>query len=69
MDRLKYLMGLMVNCPCISSVEDCPFREFRDYPIDKLIATSYGMDLHKSNDLIEHHKKCMQKRTQMLKAG
>lgn len=59
----------MVTCPLIDEVHDCPFSQFRDYPIDKLISTAYEMDLKESMDMIEHHKSCMEKRKQLLKAG
>lgn len=69
MDRLKYLMGLMVACPLIDDVHDCPFSQFRESPIDSLISSAYDMDLKKSMDMIEHHKNCIERRKQMLKAG
>jgi len=67
MDRLKYLMGLMVACPHIDAVDDCPFKEFRDYPIDKLIWQNYNMEFHQSMQKIEQHKSCTRKRNSCIK--
>lgn len=69
MDRLTYLMGLMVACPYHDAINDCPFRKFRNSPIDKLIRKSSSMEFQESMQLIELHKTCFQKRKQLLKAG
>lgn len=69
MDRLSYLMGLMVACPHVKTVNECPFNQFKNTPIDKLITLSYEMDMQQSLDLLDYHKNCMQKRNQLLWAG
>jgi len=67
MDRLKYLMGLMVACPHIEALNNCPFKEFRDSPIDKLIWQHNNMDFHQSMQMIEVHKNCTRKRNNYTK--
>lgn len=69
MDRLTYLMGLMVACPFHDATNDCPFKEYRNSPIDKLISKSANMEFQESMQLIESHKTCFKKRKQLSKAG
>lgn len=66
MDRLTFLMGLMVSCPYNETEDDCPFKDFRNYPIDKLISQCYSMDMEQSMQIIEKHKKCLQRKKQLL---
>lgn len=56
------MMGLMVACPKSKALDDCPFKPYRNFPINKLINQSYKMDIEKSIEMIEWHKKCMKKR-------
>ena len=57
----------MVACPHIEPVDNCPFKEFRDYPIDKLIWQNYSMEFHQSMHMIELHKDCTGKRKSNIK--
>lgn len=69
MERLKYLMSLMAACPIGTPAEDCPFKEYHNAPLSYLIEKGHEMEFRKSMGMIDHHKTCLQKRNQMLKAG
>ena len=67
MDRKLYLTGLLISCPFKESLGNCPFNEFRNASIDKLIAYTNGIKDQDVILMVDYHKKCKAARESALK--
>ena len=68
MDRKVYLTGLFISCPLKKAQIECPFRKFRNAPIDKIIPYRNALKDREVLQLAGYHKRCMLTKKNVKKA-
>ena len=61
-DKRMWLKWLAVGCPMGREAEDCPVCEHRKMSLEEYIGYVDRMEMNKVEDIIEHHKTCLNKR-------
>lgn len=61
-EKTTWLKGLLVGCPMQKACDDCPSNELRKMPLSERMKHVTKMSDEEIDSMIEHHKKCIQKR-------
>lgn len=56
------MYGCAYNCPFQNRLNDCPFAQVDQYSFKQKIAWVEGLGIENTESIIEHHRKCVDKR-------
>ena len=58
----RWVFGLLLGCPMITSDSKCPLKKYRDKPCNELISIVEHFSIPETQSIIQYHKECLQLR-------
>jgi hypothetical protein len=60
--KRAWIKGLLLECPFIDELDDCPARELRKLSFDEKIDAVDRMDEKMIHNIIMYHNRCLHRR-------
>ena len=61
-DKRIWLYGLLVACPEVESLCDCPFEKYRKLTLEERLKTVEELSEEEVDEIIKHHNQCLLRR-------
>ena len=56
----RWILGLLLNCPCGNPDAACPLNKLRKQSLESLLSFVEGLSDLESQSITRHHRKCIQ---------